>query len=90
MMKALHEVISKAGANMSEASRNAVLGLIDDDSNAITGNWSRSYHSNIMLMFLDNMAVTNARLLGVLIKNLPATTAVSVIKYVQRFHTWVS
>jgi hypothetical protein len=38
MMKALHEVVGKAGANMSEASRNAVLGLIDDDSSDRTGN----------------------------------------------------
>lgn len=37
MMKALHEVVGKAGANMNEASRNAVLGLIDDDSSAQTG-----------------------------------------------------
>lgn len=32
MMKALQEAVSKAGANMSEASRNAILGLIDEDS----------------------------------------------------------
>lgn len=37
MMKALYEVVSKAGANMSETSRNAVLGLIDDDSSEKTG-----------------------------------------------------
>jgi hypothetical protein len=37
MMKALHEVVGKAGANMSEASRNAVLSLIDDGSAAQTG-----------------------------------------------------
>jgi hypothetical protein len=38
MMKALHEVVGKAGANMSEVSRNAVLGLIDDDNSDRTGN----------------------------------------------------
>jgi hypothetical protein len=32
MMKALHEVVGKAGANMSETSRNSVLGLIDDEN----------------------------------------------------------
>lgn len=37
MMKALHEVVEKAGGSMSEASRNAVLGLIDDDSSDRTG-----------------------------------------------------
>jgi hypothetical protein len=31
MLKALYEVISKAGSNMSEASRASVLSLIDAD-----------------------------------------------------------
>lgn len=37
MMKALQEAVSKAGANMSEASRNAILGLIDEDSSDQNG-----------------------------------------------------
>lgn len=37
MMKALQEVVSKAGANMGEASKNAILGLIDDDASNKTG-----------------------------------------------------
>jgi len=64
MLKALYEVISKAGANMSEASRSAVLGLIDADPE-------------------DNdiaMAITNAKLLGALIKNVPAENATGLIK----------
>ncbi|KAE9377900.1 ARM repeat-containing protein [Stipitochalara longipes BDJ] len=64
MLKALYEVISKAGANMSDASRNAVLGLIDADPE-------------------DNdisMAITNAKLLGALIKNVPAENATGLIK----------
>ncbi|QKX59042.1 uncharacterized protein TRUGW13939_06172 [Talaromyces rugulosus] len=64
MMKALHEVVSKAGGSMSETSRNAVLGLIDDDSSDRT----------------DAMAITNARLLGALVKNLSASTAIPLIK----------
>ena len=32
MLKALFEVVSKAGANMNEASRNAILGIIDTDA----------------------------------------------------------
>ena len=32
MLKALFEVVSKAGANMNEASRTSILGLIDTDS----------------------------------------------------------
>lgn len=37
MMKALQEVVGKAGSNMSEVSRNAILGLIDDDASDQTG-----------------------------------------------------
>lgn len=64
MLKALYEVISKAGANMSEASRSAVLSLIDTDTE-------------------DNdvsMAITNAKLLGALIKNVPSENAAGLIK----------
>lgn len=42
MMKALQEVVGKAGANMSEASRQAILGLIDDDASDQTGKISFS------------------------------------------------
>ena len=64
MLKALYEVISKAGANMSESSRSAVLGLIDTDPE-------------------DNdvsMAITNAKLLGALIKNVPSENATGLVK----------
>ncbi|KAH9223644.1 armadillo-type protein [Leptodontidium sp. 2 PMI_412] len=64
MLKALYEVISKAGANMSEASRGAVLSLIDTDLE-------------------DNdvsMAITNAKLLAALIKNVPVDSAAGLIK----------
>lgn len=64
MLKALHEVVSKAGKNMSEASRNAVLGLIDLDASESD----------------DNMVMTNARLLGALIKVLPSDTSRTLIK----------
>lgn len=40
MLRALYEVISKAGSNMSEASRNAILGLIDNDAAGLEGNGS--------------------------------------------------
>jgi hypothetical protein len=64
MLKALYEVVSKAGANMSEASRASVLTLIDADTE-------------------DNdatMAITNAKLLGALIKNVSGDAASSLIK----------
>ena len=37
MLKALFEIVSKAGANMSEASRTAILGLIDSDTSNLDG-----------------------------------------------------
>ncbi|MCJ1397879.1 translational activator of GCN4 [Xylographa trunciseda] len=65
MLKALYEVVSKAGTNMSEASRTSILGLIDSD---ITDSD-------------ESMAITNARLLGALIKNLPPSDANPLIKH---------
>lgn len=64
MLKALFEVVSKAGNSMNEASRNAILGLIDTD----VGDDD------------DSMAITNARLLGALIGCLPVDIAGGLIK----------
>jgi hypothetical protein len=64
MLKALYEVISKAGANMGEASRTAVLSLIDMETDERD----------------DAMTVTNAKLLGALIKNVPEEAANALIK----------
>lgn len=68
MLRALFEVVSKAGSNMSEASRTSILGLIDSD----IGNQDEA------------MAITNAKLLGALIKSLPASagpTQTNLIKH---------
>ncbi|CAK7220366.1 translational activator of GCN4 [Sporothrix eucalyptigena] len=64
MLKALFEVISKAGANMGEPSRAAVLGLIDMESEVND----------------DNMIITNAKLLGALVKNVQPEAAAALIK----------
>ncbi|KFX93614.1 hypothetical protein O988_06718 [Pseudogymnoascus sp. VKM F-3808] len=64
MLKALYEVVSKAGSNMSESSRSAVLGLIDTDAEDKDA----------------TMVITNARLLGALIKNVSEDDAASLIK----------
>ena len=61
MMRALFEVVSKAGGNMSEASRNSILGLIDSD--VTSGS--------------ESTAITYARLFGALIKSLPAGSGAS-------------
>lgn len=42
MLKALFEVVRKAGASMSEASRNSILALIDTDSGDSDGMVSHS------------------------------------------------
>ena len=64
MLKALYEVISKAGQNMSEASRNSVLGLIDGEAGANN----------------EAMIISLAQLLGALIKALPIDAATLLIK----------
>ena len=64
MLKGLQEVVSRVGANMSETSREAILGLMDTYREA--GD--------------DNMAITNARLLGAMIKVLPPAGAIPLIR----------
>ncbi|KAI1811390.1 ARM repeat-containing protein [Poronia punctata] len=64
MLKALYEVVSKAGGNMGEGSRTAVLGLIDTEAE----------------MKDPAMAVTYAKLLGALIRNVPAEIANGLIR----------
>ncbi|KAI1389275.1 translational activator GCN1 [Hypoxylon trugodes] len=64
MLKALYEVISKAGSNMGESSRTAVLSLIDMDTDTTD----------------SAMTVTNAKLLGALIKNVPPEIANGLLK----------
>ncbi|KAF4342709.1 translational activator GCN1 [Fusarium beomiforme] len=64
MLKALYEVISKAGANMGEASRASVLSLIDMDTDERD----------------EAMTITNAKLLGALIKNVPEEAAIGLLK----------
>ena len=64
MLKGLQEVVSKAGSNMNDASRQAIVGLID----------SQSETEN------EAMRITMAHLLGGLIKVLPAASALSIIR----------
>ena len=64
MQKALFEVVSRVGKNMNETSRNAVIELIDEDS-AEGG---------------DSAQITNARLMGSLVKNVSPEAAHSIVK----------
>ncbi|EEP76014.1 60S ribosomal protein L19 [Uncinocarpus reesii 1704] len=64
MLRALHEVVDKAGKNMSDASKQTILDLVDEQSN------DRDDATNI----------TNAQLVGALIKALPEAKAVPLIK----------
>ena len=84
MLKALYEVISKSGTNMSETSRGSILGLIDNDTSNADG-----MESPIALRRvpadpdLDSIVITYARLLGALMKSLPPSfDSSSLIKYV--------
>lgn len=87
MMKALQEVVGKAGGNMSEASRQAILALIDDDTSDQTGKIIiyDSRMSRFTNASTDSVAITNARLLAALVKVLPAASSVPLIKYVYSF-----
>ncbi|KAL9082854.1 MAG: hypothetical protein Q9159_006144 [Coniocarpon cinnabarinum] len=64
MQKALFEVISRVGANMSGASRNAIIDLIDNDTDEND----------------DTARITNAKLLGALIKNLNPEVTHNIVK----------
>ncbi|KAI1126637.1 armadillo-type protein [Nemania abortiva] len=64
MLKALYEVISKAGGNMGESSRAAVLGLLDMETDTKD----------------TTMVVTYAKLLGALIRNVPSEIANTLIR----------
>ncbi len=65
MLNALFEVISKAGANMGEPARAAVLGLIDMETDERD----------------DAMITNNAKLLGALIKNVSPDAANNLLKH---------
>ncbi|CRK37028.1 hypothetical protein BN1708_007283 [Verticillium longisporum] len=64
LINALYEVISKAGANMGESSRAAVLGLIDMEGDEKD----------------SAMTITSAKLLGALIKNVPEDAAHGLLR----------
>jgi len=81
MFKALHEVVSKAGANMSDTSRQSVLGLIDADNDNNNGRLRPPAYSFASLTASDSMAISNARLLGALVKNIPPTNATALLRY---------
>lgn len=72
---------------MSEGSRQAILGLIDDDASDQTGKIiiNDSCVSRLSNILTDSVSITNARLLGALVKVLPAASSVPLIKYAYSF-----
>ncbi|KAK5169075.1 translational activator of GCN4 [Saxophila tyrrhenica] len=64
MLKALYEVVSKAGSNMNGTSKSSILSLIDS---------AAGEHD-------DSLNITYAKLLGALIKVLPSDAAAPLIK----------
>lgn len=81
MLKALYEVVSNAGANMSEVSRNSILGLIDGDMSNSEGKDCERFNIWQADLKPETILITHARLFGALVKNLPAFNASSLIKY---------
>ncbi|KAI5851570.1 armadillo-type protein, partial [Morchella snyderi] len=64
MLKALFEVVGKAGGNMGDASRAAILALVEEEGDGDD----------------DQMAIAGAKLLGVLVRHLAAEDAARVIR----------
>ncbi|KAL7269761.1 translational activator of GCN4 [Rhizina undulata] len=64
MLRALYEVVSKAGGNMGDASKAAILSLIEDDLDQDD----------------DTMAIAGARLLGVLVGHISPEDAERLIR----------
>lgn len=83
MLKALYEVVGKAGGNMGEASKASILSLIEDDLDEDDGTFPFcDYGVNPQLtIIIDQMAIAGARLLGVLVRHLSPDEAARVIKY---------
>ncbi|KAL8902088.1 MAG: hypothetical protein Q9207_004884 [Kuettlingeria erythrocarpa] len=59
MLRALYEVISKSGANMSEASRTAVLGLIDSDASGLEGEFYKGDSAALIKSLPANTSATS-------------------------------
>lgn len=55
MLRALHEVVSKGGANMSDASKQSVLGLIDDDTGERDGRQLPNFRAYGIYMSNSNL-----------------------------------
>lgn len=64
MMKALYEVVSKAGKNMGEPSKAAIFGLVEEELDEND----------------DQIAIAGARLMGVLVRHLQKEEVVKMIK----------
>ncbi|KAI9777656.1 MAG: translational activator of GCN4 [Peltula sp. TS41687] len=67
MLKALQEVVTKAGGSMSEASRTSVLSLLEADVDEAEG-------------MTYGILITKARLFGALVKYLPPANAKALLK----------
>ena len=81
MLKALYEVVSKAGANMSEASRTSVLGLVNSDVDDEDCKLEHLLGDPTPLTNSDPTAIASARLLGALPRHLQAESASVLIRY---------
>lgn len=95
MLKALYEVVSKAGGNMGETSKSSILSLIEDDLdvddgtailplNPCHGRFGHFPLTEVALGGLVRMDIAGARLLGVLVGHLSPEDSTRVIRYSYR------
>jgi hypothetical protein len=52
MLRALYEVVRKAGENMGEVSRSSIIGLLENDSGDVDGRHPTQYGFLLHLTFL--------------------------------------
>lgn len=96
MMKALQEVVGKAGGNMSEPSKNSILGLIDDDTSDQNGKSIPGYaynQVNATLLTLEQMpwlSQTPNCLVRSLRSSLPPLLLRSSSKFIVQFDLSIS
>lgn len=84
MLKALQEVVTKAGGSMNEASRTSILSLLEADINEAEGTscLNTSLRKTALLNDTrsDDILITKARLFGALVKYLPPANAKTLLK----------
>jgi len=85
MLKALYEVVGKAGGNMGDASKASILSLVENDLDEDDGEYPSCYclgtgRRETDCVITEATAIASARLLGVLVRHLSRDEASKVLK----------